>query len=90
MRVMPIGVESCCAARTPRFYLDSLAPYPKAPPKLWALLSDGSHRSYFIWWEILLMALHFASAGVELSYLTPCGDSRIHRRFIVGCFYDNG
>src|SRR5215212_6155147 len=30
--------------------------YPKAPPKLWTLLSDGSHRSHIIWWGILLRA----------------------------------
>lgn len=40
----------------PRISLDGPAPYPKAPPKLWPLFSDGSHRSYIIWWGIFLMA----------------------------------
>jgi hypothetical protein len=56
MRVTPLGVEGCCALGPPRISLDSPTPYQKAPPKLWVLLSDGSHRSYIIWWGISLMA----------------------------------
>jgi hypothetical protein len=56
MRIAPMGVEGCCPLGPPRISLDSPAPYPKALPKLWTLLSDGSHRSYIIWWGILLMA----------------------------------
>src|SRR5215213_3449322 len=36
--------------------LDPHPSYPKAPPKLWVLLSDGSHRTHIIWWGILLKA----------------------------------
>ena len=56
MRVTPMGFEGGCSLGPPRISLDSPTPYQKAPPKLWPLLSDGSHRSYIIWWAIFLMA----------------------------------